>query len=97
MFNKNFIFFITIFEIFSSCKNVENCPRAKILNIPPGPLQCPSAAAVDHRIEFDKVHKLRSTCKGSYVFECSGITETGQAVKFKCDQDGCEWIANWLW
>jgi hypothetical protein len=76
---------------------VDEFPRAKTAGYT-GPLRCAEIAAADRRSEFEKANGLRSGCKGRYtVIECSGVTEKGQPVKFKCDSLGCEWIPGWLW
>jgi hypothetical protein len=82
------------------CQNgptVDECPRALAAGIK-GPNRCEEIAVRDRRYEFDKANNLRSSCKGGgYVLECSGVTDRGQPIKFKCDSSGCEWIPGWLW
>ncbi len=53
----------------------------------------------DRIAEFKKSQGIKAICKGppSLEMECSGNNKNQQIVKFKCDGNGCEYIANWLW
>lgn len=74
------------------------CPDAVRRGIrAPGLVPCWIAATQDRLYEFKKQNKLMASCTGDTDMQCSGVTAQGAPVKFKCDGNGCKFIAPWLW
>ena len=74
------------------------CPEAVKAGIQgPGLVPCWIRAAHDRKREFMKTNEIKATCEGYEYVTCSGVTKSGEPVKFKCDGHGCEYIARWAW
>lgn len=74
------------------------CPEALRAGIKgPGLVPCEIKAVRDRRDEFERRLAITATCHGEVYLQCSGVTEAGKPVRFKCNSTRCEYIAPWLW